>query len=396
MSAGARASAVTQAMDIGRSLVPRLATSPTPSANDFTPVETTFDWRGGRVVFDPHQCGIISLTDAEGQEWVPKMQGLYLGNFKHTLYRSRAKPDSVFPEPITEPTELVLQKLVSQRCSQGVQVIADFERSGFRVESKWFFHAANPWIDVTYRLKDGWSDVPQTVEFCFPFAIENPTYRYDAPGAILKAGLKQKGGDDLPGANPELFAGVTFAAASGSDRTALLITPDSLLLRFNQNASNSPTKITSMPMMNLTDNDWQFGQGGWNEWTFRYRIVLLNEKFDPVRAVQEAQQFATPPFLQTPGQSPVVSGLEALDIDFSAGPLLAFKVAQDNQRLILRLWNVLNRPTQASLKLPTGWPRAEMCDALERPVKPLDITNGKIRFRAEPFEILTIALAKSG
>jgi len=396
MSAGARASAVTQAMDIGRSLVPKLATSPTPSAYDFTPVETTFDWRGGRVVFDPHQCGIISLTDAEGQEWVPKMQGLYLGNFKHTLYRSRAKPDSVFPEPITEPTELVLQKLVSQRCSQGVQVIADFERSGFRVESKWFFHAANPWIDVTYRLKDGWSDVPQTVEFCFPFAIENPTYRYDAPGAILKAGLKQKGGDDLPGANPELFAGVTFAAASGSDRTALLITPDSLLLRFNQNASNSPTKITSMPMMNLTDNDWQFGQGGWNEWTFRYRIVLLNEKFDPVRAVQEAQQFATPPFLQTPGQSPVVSGLEALDIDFSAGPLLAFKVAQDNQRLILRLWNVLNRPTQASLKLPTGWPRAEMCDALERPVKPLDITNGKIRFRAEPFEILTIALAKSG
>jgi hypothetical protein len=97
------------------------------------------------------------------------------------------------------------------------------------VASTWFFHAANPWIDITYRLKDGWSDEPQTVEFCFPFAMENPTYRYDAAGAILIAGPKQTGGDDLPGANPELYAGVTFAAASGSDRTALLITPDSLL-----------------------------------------------------------------------------------------------------------------------------------------------------------------------
>ena len=396
LSAGARASAVTQAMDIGRSLAPKLTASPTQSVNDFEPTETTFEWRGGRVVYDPHKCSVIALTDAEGQEWVPKRQYLSLGEFKHTRYRSRAKPDSVFPEPITESAEPLLQKLVSRRCSQGVQIIADFERSGFRVESKWLFHAANPWIDVTYRLKDGWSDIPQTVEFCFPFAIENPTYRYDAPGAILKASLKQKGGDDLPGANPELFAGVTFAAASGSGRTAFLITPDSLLLRFNPNASDISAKITSMPMMNLTGNDRQFGQGGRNEWTFRYRIVLINEKFDPIRAVEEAQQFTTPPFLQTPGRSPTVSDLEILDIDFSGGPLLAFKVAQDNKRLILRFWNVLNHQTYGSLKLPPGWPQAEICDALERPVKPLDITNGKIRFRAEPFEILTIALAKSG
>lgn len=396
LSAGARASAVTQAMDIGRSLAPRLAAHPAPNASDFTLEEMTFEWRGGRVVFDPHQCGVVSLTNAEGRVWVPSRQGLSLGEFKRTLYRSRAKPDSVFPEPLPASAELVLRKLVSRRTDRGVQIMADFDRSGFRVESTWFFHAANPWIDVAYRLKDGWSDDPQTVEFCFPFAIENPTYRYDAPGAILIGGPKQTGGNDLPGANPQLFAGVTFAAASGDGRTALLLTPDALLLRFGQNAFNIPAKITSMPMMNLTGNDWQFGQGGWNEWTFRYRIVLLNEKFDPVRVVQEAQQFATPPFLQAPGQPPAVSGLEALDIDFSGGPLLAFKIAEDNQRLILRFWNVLNRPIQASLNPPPGWSQAEICDALERSVKPLKATDGRIRFSAGPLEILTIALAKGG
>ena len=143
-----------------------------------------------------------------------------------------------------------------------------------------------------------------------------------------------------------------------------------------------------------TGNDWQFGQGGWNKWTFRYRIVLLDEKFDPVRVVQEAQQFATPPFLQAPGQSPAVSGLEALDIDFSGGPLLAFKIAEDNRRLVLRFWNVLNRSIQGSLKLPSGWSQAEICDALERPMKPLDCAEDRIRFSAGPLEILTLAIAK--
>jgi hypothetical protein len=275
-----------------------------------------------------------------------------------------------------------------------VQIAADFDQSGFRVDSTWFFHAEQPWIDITYRLKDGWSDDPQTVEFCFPFTIETPTYRYDAPGSILIAGPKHSGGDDLGGANPELFAGVTFAAASGGGRTALVLTPDSLLLRFCRNTTAAPTGITSMPMMNLTGNDWQFGQGGRNRWTFRYRIVLVEGEFDPVRAVREAQQFAAPPFLQVPGQSPAVAGLKALEINFPGGPLLAFKVAEDNQRLILRFWNVVNGLTQGSLKLPSGWSRAEICDALERPKEPLETRDGAIRFNVEPLEVLTIALGK--
>jgi hypothetical protein len=319
-----------------------------------------------------------------------------LGEFKHTKYRSRAKPYSVFPEPLPTPDELDLHNLVSERTDRGFQITAEFNRSGFQVNSTWFFHAANPWIDITYRLKDGWSDDPQTVEFCFPCAIQNPTYRYDAPGAILKAGPKKSGGDDLGGANPKLFAGVTFAATSGGGRTALLLTPDSFLLRFGREVSGASSMITSMPMMNLTGNDWQFGQGGRNEWTFRYRIILLDEEFDPVRAIREAQQFATPPFLQAPEQNPAVPGLKTLDINFSGGPLLAFKVAQDNQRLILRFWNVTNRESFGSLKMPSGWSNAGICDALERPLKPLEATDGKIRFNAEPLEIQTIALSKRG
>ena len=65
-------------------------------------------------------------------------------------------------------------------------------------------------------------------------------------------------------------------------------------------------------MMNLTGNDWQFGQGGQRVWTFCYRVVLLEQNFDAVRAVAEANRFATPPFLKVPGQPPCLPGLDAL------------------------------------------------------------------------------------
>ena len=69
---------------------------------------------------------------------------------------------------------------------------------------------------------------------------------------------------------------------------------------------------------------------------------------------------------------------------------------KSNQCFILRFWNVLNRNVQGSLKQPPGWLGAEICDALERSVKPLDATEDIIRFSAKPLEILTIALAKGG
>jgi hypothetical protein len=401
LSAGARSAAVTQVMDIGRALAPKRRTSTALATSDFEAEDTTFAWRGGRVVFDPDRCAVTCVVDAAGYNWVPGGCAPALGEFIHTRYRSRAKRNAVFPEPMESPPETTLRSIVCRRARHGVEIVADFERSGFRVESRWLFHSGHPWIDVTYRLRDGWTDDPQSVQFCFPLALRDVAYRYDAPGAIQVAGPKDRGGDDLPGANPELFAGVTFAAASNRDRTALLLTPDALLLRFGAGAAvgadadsaNIPAQITSMPMMNLTGNDHQFGQGGQREWIFRYRLVLRHGDFDPAQAVTEAQQFATPPFLQAPDLPPAVSGLEALDLDFAGGPLLAVKAAEDNQRLILRLWNVQDRVVHGSLRLPPGWARAEICDALERPKKPLDVDGRRVHFVVGTRGITTLALS---
>ncbi len=385
LSAGARAHAVTQALDIGRSLAPELPKTIQPSAADFVPEKTTFNWRDGQVTFDPTRCAVVSVTDADGRPWLKPDSTRAFGQFVPTRYQSRAKPDSVFPPAADAPGPARLNNLVCRRAGHGVNIQADYEQSGFQVQSDWTFHAAEPWIDVTYRLEGGWTDDSQSVEFAFPFAFDTASYHYDAPGAILAAG-----DDDLPGANPELYGGVTFSAVSDRDRSALVIAPDSFLWRFGAPGA----QIVSMPMMNLTANDRQFGQGGQRRWTFRYRIVLQESTFDPVQAVNEAGQFATPAFLDTPEQAPSLAGLEAFEIDFPGGPLMAFKVALDNRRLILRFWNVSDTSVRGSLRLPDGWTRAESCDGLERRQKTLAPQGGHVSFDAAPHGIATVALLK--
>jgi len=402
MSAGVRASAAVQALDIGRSLAPIPSPAPPSPASAFTQEDLTFSWQNGKVTFDEERCAIVSLADRDGRELVPSGRGPSFGEFVNTRYRTRARSQAVFPEPLDALGNMIVLDVSCRRSAGGVQIRATFDRDGFSVVSDWFFHTAHPWIDITYWIEDGWTDDPQTVQFCFPLTLDNPTYRYDAPGAVLVAGPKADGGDDLPGANPELFAGLTFTSATDGERGVILLTPDTLLQQFGAGAvrapdyrtSDIPAQITSLPMMNLTGNDWQFGQAGQRQWTYRYRVVLVDGERDPIRPFQEAQRFATPPFLQVPGQSPAVPGLAALEIEFTGGPLLAFKLAEDRKRLILRFWNVLDRPANGSLKLPKGWTRAERCDALERPHNPLTVAEGRANFAADANGILTVAFCR--
>ena len=152
--------------------------------------------------------------------------------------------------------------------------------------------------------------------------------------------------------------------------------------------------IASIPLMNLTRNDRQFGQGGQQAWTFRYRVILASGRYDPLRFVREVQRFGTPPFLQAPGGKPALKALEALEISFDGGPVLAVKAAEDGERLILRFWNVRDRTAEGSVKLPQGFERAELCDALERRKTSLPVRRGRVVFAAGARGIATVALCR--
>jgi len=402
VSAGVRSAAATQALDIGRALCPDgIGTAPAVFTNARS-VRESFAWRGGRVRFDPKRLAVASVVDRKGREWVPPGGGPRLGEFVHTRYPNRHQREAVFPKALKSSARTRVDHVSCRQGKGGVEVRAQGRRWGFGMETRWTFHAAHPWIDVAYRLIDGWTEDAQTVQFCFPVALDAPVYRYDTAGAVLTAGPIVKGGDDLPGANPDLFAAQTFACVTGSGGGLILLTPDAFLVQFGPDAvrapsyrvKNIPAMITSMPMMNLTRNDRQFGQGGQREWTFRYRLLLTGGRYDPRRAFREAQRFGVPPFLQTPGGTPSVKGLDALEVAFDGGPVTALKMAEDGKRLILRLWNVLDRPVEGSVKLPRGFARADRCDALERRHAPLPAKRGRVTFDADAQDIVTIAFRR--
>ena len=398
LSAGVRAGAAARGLDLARSLAPAADTPPVQLKNP-QPEALQFTWRRQRVTFDPKCGAVASLIDPKRGELIPKKSGIALGEFIHTLYRTDQKPTTVFPEAIAVPIRPKTHDLACRRGSNGVEIRTHGRRYGFDLSTRWFFHAARPWIDITYTLENGWSDAPQSVQFAFPLALQNPVYRYDTAGAVLTAGPQSQGGDDLPGANPSLFAAQNFAAAAAADLSAILLTPDAPLVQFGPDAVQSPrfradrisTQIASMPLMNLTRNDHQFGQGGQRQWTFRYRLILAPGRWQPLRPFREAQRFGTPPFLQIPGQKPTVPGLEKLEVDFAGGPVTAFKIAEDGKRLILRLWNLLDRPISGSTRIPSDYTRAETCDGLERRLGELPVERHRVDFTVAARALLTLS-----
>ncbi|MFZ5832109.1 MAG: glycosyl hydrolase-related protein [Planctomycetota bacterium] len=403
LSAGVRAEAATRALTIARTLSPNLDRPAAADASVPSPEVTEFAWRGGRVFFDPEVCGVRSLVDSHGREMVPQGSGPSLGEFLHTRYEDVKRPKEVFPKALPGPSERSLRVVACTRSGEGVAITTEGISSGFGLRSRWLFHEAEPWIDIEYELMDGWTAAPQSVQFCFPLNLKQPTYRYDAPGAVLKAGPVTDGGDDLPGANPALWSAQTFASAADAECEVILLTPDAGLVQFGAdsvhragiNTTETSPAIVTMPMMNLTRNDRQFVQGGDRRWTFRYRLVFVQGKHDPLRWIREAQCFGTPPFLSVPGGKVAFPELSALDIRFEGGPVIAVKTSMDGQRLIVRLWNLLDRPAKGTLKLPASWERAEICDALERPSgKVLPATEGEVEFIAGSREILTLALTR--
>ena len=408
LSAGVRAGTATEALTVGRALSPNPYGIPWPQLSVSEMCPLNFPWRGGAVEFDPDRAMVVSLVDRQGREWIPNKGALGLGEFVTTRYAMEPQPTAVFPDALPAQVRTHVEYITCRRGPEGIAVRSEGIRWGFRWTTHWFFHEDRDWIDVRYDLEEGWTEEPQAVRFCFPLALTDPVYRYDTLGAIVIAGPIADGGHDLPGANPALYAAQTFAAAWGVDRGALLILPDAPLVQFGEEVDRAiahmrpdqarsgslPAAIASVPMLNLTRNDWQFNQGGARAWTFRYRLVLQDGAFDPLQTLADVQSFAVPPYLQVPGSVPALPGLSEWQIDFAGGPVVALKVAEDGERLVIRLWNVLEQPVTGSLLPPTGYTRFEICDALERAQSEASVCDGRVSFTVEGQSIATLAFGQ--
>ena len=129
-------------------------------------------------------------------------------------------------------------------------------------------------IDFVNRFTKKQTYDKEAVYFAFPFAAEQPTFRYEAPAAIVNANR-----DMLPGACLDWFTVQHFVEVEGRDATIAWATPDAPLACFQD--INRGKWQTQLPLTNghlyayVMNNYWHTnylaGQGG--DYAFRFAIT---------------------------------------------------------------------------------------------------------------------------
>jgi hypothetical protein len=222
------------------------------------------------------------------------------------------------------------------------------------------------------------------VYFAFPFAATKPTFRFEAPAAIINP---EK--DMLPGGCRDWFCVQHFVEVEGRDATIAWATPDAPLVCFQD--IDRGKWLTKLPMTtghlysyvmnNYWHTNYRAGQGG--DFTFRYSITS-RPKADSVASAQLGWG-ASNPLIAVPVQANPKGPLPASPTSLVsvAEPnvmVTAIKLADEGGGLVVRLWEVTGRPTTAHLRFDphVRAARAEECNLVEEPQKPLESRDGAV------------------
>ncbi len=341
-----------------------------------------------RVEFDPASGGIASIRDKElGQELVDPKATFRLNQYVYvTGYNQRLIIDPKGPLPALKLTGSGQAKLRRLRCP-GVGEMMMVESSGPMTPK--IASAILVWddvkrIDMINRLTKKLTYEREGVYFAFPFESKRPTFRFEAPAAILNP---EK--DMLPGGCRDWFSVQHFVEIEGRDATITWATPDAPLVCFQDIYRGK--WLTELPMLSghlysyVMNNYWHTnylaGQGG--DFTFRYAITS-RPKSDRVASARFGWAASNPLLgvaVKANPRGPLPeSPTSLISVDEPNVIVTGAKRADEGGDLIVRLWELTGKATTAHLRLDRHIPaaKAQACNLVEEPQSPLDIHDGVI------------------
>jgi hypothetical protein len=363
---------------------------PRRKAAAFEPAEgQTIESSFYRLEVDPASGGIVSILDKHSRrELVDAKAPFRLNQYVYAGggNGSRIVMNPNGPEPKLTLTASGKAAIHRFRCP-GVGEMMLLETSG--VMAPKITTAITLWegvkrIDIANHLTKTQTYDKEAVYFAFPFAAREPTFRYEAPVAIVNANR-----DMLPGACLEWFTVQHFVEVSDSLGAIAWATPDAPLVCFQDiNRGRWPTKLSlasghlySYAMNNYWHTNYKAGQDG--EHTFRFAITS-RAKADNAASARFGEAVASPLTAVVVGGNP--SG------PLPAGPtsllsvaepnvlVLGTKLADEESGLIVRLWELAGQRTDAHLRLAPelGGKQAEACTLVEDPLRPLEVREGVV------------------
>jgi len=341
-----------------------------------------------RVEFDPASGGIASIRDKElGRELVDPKAPFRLNQYVYvTGYNQRLIIDPKAPLPTLKLTGSGQAKLQALRCP-GISTMMRVTSSGPmtpRISSTIVVWDDMKRIDIENKVTKKQTYEREGAYFAFPFESKRPTFRFEAPAAIVNP---EK--DMLPGGCRDWFSVQHFVEIEGPDVTIAWATPDAPLVCFQDIVRGK--WLTELPMLTghlysyVMNNYWHTnylaGQGG--DFTFRYAITS-RPKADSVASARFGWEVSNPllaePVPAVPNAPLSESPTSLLSVAEPNVIVTGVKRADEGGDLIVRLWELTGQATTAHLRLDRHVPaaRAEACNLVEEPQGPLEIHDGVI------------------
>jgi hypothetical protein len=348
-----------------------------------TTLESTFY----RVTFDPSGA-VVGLFDKElKRELVDSAAPARLNQYMYVQggKGSRIVMNPKNPEPeltITSPEKASLKRV--RLGDLGERMI--IETSGTMAPK--IITEVTVWnhlrrVDIVNRITKTETYEKEAVYFAFPFAGNQPTFRYECPAGIVNANT-----DMLPGACLDWFAVQHFVEIESGDVAIAWATPDAPLVCFQD--INRGKWLRELPMRNghlyayVMNNYWhtnyKAGQGG--EHVFRF-CITSRAKADNASSARFGWE-ASNPLVSVPvdrqvkGQLPSASA-SLISIDEPGVLVIGAKQADSGKGLVLRLWEVSGKPTTAHVRMNHLSVRtATACTLVEEPQRKLKVKNNTI------------------
>jgi hypothetical protein len=252
-------------------------------------------------------------------------------------------------------------------------------------------------IDIIDHLTKKLTYDREAVYFAFPFAAQQPAFRFEAPAAIVNPNK-----DMLPGACLDWFSVQHFVEVEGRDAAIAWATPDAPLVTFQdinrgkwqERYSAATGHLYAYVMNNYWFTNYLAGQGG--DFSFRFAITS-RRKADNAASARFGWAAANPMQAAAAAANPgglLPAGAESLlEIAEPNVLLVGMKRPEAESGLVLRLWEVSGRATTAHLRFP--WlPLRKACAAnlVEEIQGPLKVRQSAVAVPVRGAGLATVLL----
>ncbi len=348
------------------------------------------------VTLDPVTGGIVSIFDKELKKELVDQESPYKLNqyIYETTIGGRGVVNTGRSEPAEferfSPTKATIQPGANGPLLGSILVRTSAKNTP-RIVQEVILYNFEKRIDIRNTVnKDEILDA-EGVYYAFPFAVRPFTAKTEISCAVMQPGIEQ-----LPGSSSDWHCIQHWADFSNDDFGVTWVTLDAPLVQFSQINTGKWQKVLEMEnpavfswnMNNYWFTNFKASQGG--ELTFRYSITTHRGPCKNSEAMRFAMERANPLILSFADNPYDSSFLQIEDLQVN---LLAFKLAENGEGYVLRLWNCEETPTTAKVTFPQfKILSAYNADIVERKGRAIRHADNSLDIPLKPYDIVTVLL----